>query len=88
MFQWPSGGLLSSEDLEALPVATSQIISAFYFRSFTKSTCEPVASGPENNRYYLDSQVAGNKGPLYPKVDHYWFKVAHNSEPLALQVGC
>ena len=26
---------------------------------------------------YLDSQVAGNNGPLYPKVDHYWFKVAH-----------
>ena len=32
---------------------------------------------------YLDSQVAGNNRPLYPKVDHYWFKVAHNSEPLA-----
>ena len=30
--------------------------------------------------------MAGNNGPLYPKVDHYWFKVAHNSEPLALQV--
>ena len=35
---------------------------------------------------YLDSQVAGNYRPLYPKVDHYWFKVAHNHEPLALQV--
>ena len=33
---------------------------------------------------YLDSQVAGNNRPLYPKVDHYWFKVAHNFEPLAL----
>ena len=33
----------------------------------------------------LDSQAAGNYRPLYPKVDHYWFKVAHNSEPLALQ---
>ena len=36
---------------------------------------------------YLDSQVAGNNRPLYPKVDHYWLKVAHNNyEPLALQV--
>ena len=35
---------------------------------------------------YLDSQVAGNSRPLYPKVDHYWFKVAHNYEPRALQV--
>ena len=33
----------------------------------------------------LNSQVAGNNGPLYPKVDHYWFKVAHNYTPLALQ---
>ena len=33
-----------------------------------------------------DSQVAGNNRPLYPKVDHYWFKVAHNYGPLALQV--
>ena len=24
--------------------------------------------------------------PLYPKVDHYWCKVAHNYEPLALHV--
>ena len=37
-------------------------------------------------RLYLDSQVAGNHRPLYPKVDHYWVKVAHNYEPLALQV--
>ena len=35
----------------------------------------------------MDSQVAGNNWPLYPKVDHYWFKVAHNYEPPALQVG-
>ena len=35
---------------------------------------------------YLESQVAGNNRPLYPKVGHYWFKVAHNYEPLALQV--
>ena len=34
---------------------------------------------------YLDSQVAGNKRPLSPKVDHYLFKAAHNYEPLALQ---
>ena len=34
----------------------------------------------------LDRQVAGNYRPLYPKVDHYWLKVAHNYEPLALQV--
>ena len=26
----------------------------------------------------LDSQVAGNNRPLYPKVDHHWFKVAHS----------
>ena len=35
----------------------------------------------------LDSQVAGNHRPLYPEVDHNWFKVAHNYEPLALQVA-
>ena len=35
---------------------------------------------------YLDSQVAENYRPLYPKVDHYWFKVAHDYELLALQV--
>ena len=35
----------------------------------------------------LDSQVARNNRPLYPKVDHYWFKVAHSYEPLALQGG-
>ena len=35
---------------------------------------------------YLDSQVAGRNRPLYHKVDHHWFKVAHNDEPLALQV--
>ena len=34
----------------------------------------------------LHSQVAGNNRPVYPKVDHYWFKVAQNYEPLALQV--
>ena len=33
----------------------------------------------------LDSQLAGNYRPLYPKVNHFWFKVAHNYEPLALQ---
>ena len=35
---------------------------------------------------YLDSQVARNNRPLYPKVDHHWFEVARNYEPLALQV--
>ena len=39
-------------------------------------------------REYLEIQVAQNNRPLYPKVAHYWFKVAHNYEPLALQVGC
>ena len=38
-------------------------------------------------RTYLDSQVAGNNRPLHPKVDHYWFKVPQNYEPLALQVA-
>ena len=41
----------------------------------------PPLSGP-----YLDSQVAGNYRPIYPKVDQYWSNVAHNYEPLALQV--
>ena len=27
-----------------------------------------------HNFTYLDSQIAGNNRPLYPKVDHYWFK--------------
>ena len=34
----------------------------------------------------LNSQVAGNNRPLYPKVDHDCFKAARNYEPLALQV--
>ena len=34
----------------------------------------------------LNSQVAGNDRPLYPKVDQYWLKVAHSYAPLALQV--
>ena len=34
--------------------------------------------------FYLDSQVARNYRTLYPKLDR--FKVAHNYEPLALQV--
>ena len=42
--------------------------------------------GVPDKRAYLESQVAGNNRPLYPKVDHYWFTVAHNYEPLALQV--
>ena len=33
----------------------------------------------------LVEQVAGNNWPLYPKVNHHWFKVAQNDEPLALQ---
>ena len=37
--------------------------------------------------FHLDSQVAGNNRPLYPKVDHYWFKVAHNYGLLALQAA-
>ena len=41
----------------------------------------------EADSKYLDSQVAGNNRALYPKVEHYWFKVAHNFEPLALQVN-
>ena len=51
----------------------------------------PYTYGPSTTLYasvYLDSQVAGNNRPLYPKVDHYWFKVAHDHEPLALQVLC
>ena len=39
------------------------------------------------DKRYLKSQVARSKRPQYPKVDHYWFKVAHNYEPLALQVS-
>ena len=38
-----------------------------------------------NERVNLESQVAQNNGPLYPKVDRHWFKVAHNYKPLALQ---
>ena len=46
-----------------------------------------VKHGGKQIEIYLDSQVAGNNRPLYPKVDRYWFKVAHNYEPLALP-GC
>ena len=47
-----------------------------------------TSAAPQNDicTVFLDSQVAGNNRPLYPKVDHYWFKVAHNCEPLAVQV--
>ena len=45
----------------------------------------PFIAIPQKNN--LDSQVVGNNRPLYPKVDHYWFKVAHNYVPLALQEG-
>ena len=41
---------------------------------------------PVGPSIYLESQVAGNNRPLYPKVNQYWFKVAHHYEPLALQV--
>ena len=41
---------------------------------------------PSQAEGYLHSQVAENCRPLCPKVDHYWFKVAHNYETLALQV--
>ena len=43
---------------------------------------------PQALKKHLDSQVAGNDRPPYPKVDHYWFKVAQNYEPLALQADC
>ena len=39
-----------------------------------------------NQHTTMDSQAAGNNRPLYPKIDHYWFKVAYTYEPLALQV--
>ena len=35
---------------------------------------------------FLDSPVAGNNGPLYPKVDQYCFKEARIYEPPVLQV--
>ena len=40
---------------------------------------------PSLGSNHLNSQVAGNNRPLYPKVDHCSFKVAHNYEPPALQ---
>ena len=44
-------------------------------------------TGPFGKKTHcLDSQVAGNNGPLYSKVDHYWFKVVYYYKPLALQV--
>ena len=48
--------------------------------------CFRLSLGSHIPTVYLDSQVAGNNRPLYPKVDTYWFKVAQNYEPLALQV--
>ena len=35
---------------------------------------------------YMGSQIVGNNWPLYPKVDHHWFQVAHSYEPLAVWV--
>ena len=55
-----------------------------------KGACMAGASlfkGLLGRTLYMDSQVAGNKRPLHRKVDHYWFKVAHNYEALALQVA-
>ena len=34
-----------------------------------------------------ESHVAQNDRLLFPKVAHYWDKVAHNYRPLALQAG-
>ena len=58
-----------------------------YGPTYTSSNW-PYVGYPSQKRghEYLESQVAQTNGPLYPKVDHDWFKVAHNSEPLALQV--
>ena len=42
---------------------------------------------PKAIKGILDSQVAGNNGPLYPKVDHHWFEVPHNYEPLFKDTG-
>ena len=53
----------------------------------TPKVCETISQQLLKRRCYLDSQVAGNNRPLYPRVDHYWFKVAPNYEPQALQVG-
>ena len=36
---------------------------------------------------YLESQVAPNSGPLYPKVTHNSLKTAHNYRPLSFQVA-
>ena len=57
------------------PLAASRIWRLGHFSDVTQAFPQ-----------YLDSQVAGNYGPLYPKVDHYWLIIAHNYEPLALQV--
>ena len=52
------------------------------------AACVPLRPGVMGRGLscYLDSQVAGNIRPLYPKVGQYWLKVAHNYELLALQV--
>ena len=56
--------------------------SPFGCRAHTPTT----ACSTQYITLYPDSQVAGNNRPLYSKVDYYWSKVAHNYEPLALQV--
>ena len=58
-----------------------KLIGVYITQLSTPIHAKPIVSP------YLDSQVAGNNSPLSPKVDHSGFKVAHNSEPLALQVG-
>ena len=41
----------------------------------------------KNLRFCLESQVAQNSSPLYPKVAHTRPQVAHDYAPLALQTG-
>ena len=59
---------------------------------YAQNPCEPqspntLLTAEEGRELCLDSQVAGNNPPPYPKVDLSWFKVeAHNYDPLALQV--
>ena len=56
------------------------------------STCKALWQGFPGENWFmskfkvLESQVAQNNRPIYPKVDHTCLKVAHNCKPLAFQV--
>ena len=63
---------------QTFQVARSQKVRAPQSRGSLapkKVKADPTNALISPNKGFLDSQVAGNYRPLYPKVDHNWYKV-------------